>query len=260
MVPTSTTADSLPNDTSEELFFFFLRNQKGWLTCDITADHTPQIHRLYINYPSKPETGRGDPVSSVYCATKFYEKGVRFEETKEGRFDEIKFKKWELLGKCQCLISWLLIFLPCLKCIPCLEPMRSLLYLPSFVADNRTEELFRNIMALEQCHYPLEACLCNYMVLLDHLINTSEDVELLVDKGIIVNGQGSYQEVANMVNRIALEIVEENSYYGDVAKKLKNHYKNGCNRNIGYVKSTYFSNLCNCCWSYNLGIQSLGFC
>ena len=27
-------------------FFFFIQNQKGWLTCVITADHTPQIHRL----------------------------------------------------------------------------------------------------------------------------------------------------------------------------------------------------------------------
>ena len=59
------------------------------------------------------------------------------------------------------------------------------------------------------------------MVLLDHLINTSEDVELLVDEGIIVNALGSYQEVANMVNKIALEIVEENSCYADVAKKLR---------------------------------------
>ena len=108
----------------------------------------------YIYYPSKPETGRGDPFSYVYSATKLYEKGVRFEETKEGRFDKIKFKKWETLGTCQCLISWLLIFLPCLKCIPCLEPMQSLLYLSSFVAaDNRTEELFRNIVALKYYSY-----------------------------------------------------------------------------------------------------------
>ena len=85
--------------------------------------------------------------------------------------------------------------------------MQSILYLPSFVADNRSEYLFRNIMALEQLYYPSEAYLCNYMVLLDHLINTSEDVELLVEKGIIVNALGSYQEVANMVNKIALEIV-----------------------------------------------------
>ncbi|XP_030963872.1 uncharacterized protein LOC115985036 [Quercus lobata] len=108
---------------------------------------------------------------------------------------------------------------------------------------NRTEDLFRNIMALEQCHYPLKAYLCNYMVLLDHLINTSEDVELLADNGIIVNALGSYEVVATMVNRIAVEIVEENSCYSDVAKDLKNHYRKGCNRNIGYLKSPYFSNL-----------------
>ena len=197
----------------------------------------------YIYYPSELNNG-GDAVSYVYSATKLYEVGVRFKETKDGRLDKINFKEWKPLGKCQCFnFSWLLIFLPCLKCFSCLEPMQTLLYLPSFVADNRTEDLFRNIMALEQCHYPLEAYLCNYMVLLDHLINTSEDVELLVDEGIIVNALGSYQEVANMVNKIALEIVEENSCYGDVAKKLKKHYHKACNRNIGYLKSTYFSNL-----------------
>ena len=197
----------------------------------------------YIYYPSELNNG-GDAVSYVYSATKLYETGVRFKVIEEGRFDEIKLEKWKLLGKCQCFnFSWLLIFIPCLKCFTCLEPMQSLLYLPSFVADNRTEDLYRNIMALEQCHYPFEAYLCNYMVLLDHLINTSEDVELLADKGIIVNSLGSYEVVATMVNRIAVEIVEENSCYSDVAKNLKNHYQKGCNRNIGYLKSTYFSNL-----------------
>ena len=190
---------------------------------------------------------------------------MRFKEIEEGRFDNIKLEKWKTLGKCQCFnFSWLLIFLPCLKCLTCLEHMQSLLYLPSFAADNRTEDLFRNIMALEQCHYPLKAYLCNYMVLLDHLINTSEDVELLADNGIIVNALGSYEVVATMVNKIAFEIVEENSCYSDVAKDLKNHYRKGCNRNIGYLKSTYqflqsLESYCNRCWSYNLGIHSLGF-
>ena len=102
------------------------------------------------------------------------------------------------------------------------------------------------------------------MVLLDHLINTSEDVELLADNRIIVNALGSYEVVATMVNKIAFEIVEENSCYSDVAKDLKNHYRKGCNRNIGYLKSTYqflqsLESYCNRCWSYNLGIHSLGF-
>ncbi|KAM3685476.1 hypothetical protein ACB094_11G122700 [Castanea mollissima] len=199
----------------------------------------------YIYYPSPSKLPTGDAVSYVYSATKLYEAGVRFKVIEgEGGFDKIKLKKWKPLGKCQCFnFSWLLIFIPCLKCFTCLEPTQSLLYLPSFVADNRTEELYRNIMALEQCHYPLEAYLCNYMVLLDHLINTGEDVELLADKGIIVNALGSYEVVAAMVNRIAVEIVEENSCYSDVAENLQIHYEKGCNRSIGYLKSTYFSNL-----------------
>ena len=224
-----------------EYFWKYLFSAEKQKPPEKKVKHLTDLIR-YIYYPSVLTTG--DAVSYVYSATKLYETGVRFKVIEEGRFDEIKLEKWKLLGKCQCFnFSWLLIFIPCLKCFTCLEPMQSLLYLPSFVADNRTEDLYRNIMALEQCHYPFEAYLCNYMVLLDHLINTSEDVELLADKGIIVNALGSYEVVATMVNRIAVEIVEENSCYSDVAKNLKNHYQKGCNRNIGYLKSTYFSNL-----------------
>lgn len=224
-----------------EYFWKYLFSTEKQRPTEKKVKHFTDLIR-YIFYPSELQTG--EAVSYVYSATKLYETGVRFKAIEEGRFDKIKLEKWKPLGKCQCFnFSWLLIFLPCLKCFTCLEPMQSLLYLPSFVADNRTEDLFRNIMALEQCHYPLKAYLCNYMVLLDHLINTSEDVELLADKGIIVNALGSYEVVATMVNKIAVEIVEENSCYSNVAKDLKKHYRKGCNRNIGYLKSTYFSNL-----------------
>ena len=44
------------------------------------------------------------------------------------------------------------------------------------------------------------AYICNYFVLLDDLINTREDVEFFVEKGIIVNALGSNKAVAIMVN------------------------------------------------------------
>ena len=46
-----------------------------------------------------------------------------------------------------------------------------------------------------------------------------------------------------MVNKLGLEIVEENSCYTDLAEDLKNHYAQCCNHNMGYLRSTYFSNL-----------------
>lgn len=59
----------------------------------------------------------------------------------------------------------------------------------SFVVDEGTNGLFQNLMslALEQCHYPSESyiCKCNYIVLLDYLVNSAEDVELLVEKRLL---------------------------------------------------------------------------
>ena len=41
---------------------------------------------------------------------------------------------------------------------------------PTLEVHDKTEGIFRNLMALEQCHYPFEAYICNYMALLDFLI------------------------------------------------------------------------------------------
>lgn len=57
------------------------------------------------------------------------------------------------------------------------------LTMPCFVADNKTEKIMRNIMALEQFRYPLEPYICNYIAFLGFLIKTDQDVDLLVKKG-----------------------------------------------------------------------------
>ena len=73
---------------------------------------------------------------------------------------------------------------------PCLVNTKTFLEVPHLEIHDEIEGIFKNLMALEQCHYPFEAYICNYMVLKDFLINTREDVELLVEKGIIVNKLG----------------------------------------------------------------------
>ncbi|KAG2381176.1 UPF0481 protein [Vigna angularis] len=63
------------------------------------------------------------------------------------------------------------------------------------------ECLFRNLIAFEQCHYPDETnYICNYVSLIDSLIHTQLDVELLVEKEVIVHELGSHKEVASLVN------------------------------------------------------------
>ena len=100
-----------------------------------------------------------------------------------------------------------------------MEDTQTILYVPQFLVEDKTESLFRNLMALEQCHYPYEAYICNYICLLDSLINTREDVELLVDKKIIINMLGSNEAIATMVNKLGLEIVETSSCYFGLAQE-----------------------------------------
>lgn len=38
-------------------------------------------------------------------------------------------------------------------------------------------------MALEQCHYPRNILVTNYILFLDYLIESEEDVDLLIKKG-----------------------------------------------------------------------------
>uniref|UniRef100_A0A2N9H9K3 Uncharacterized protein n=1 Tax=Fagus sylvatica TaxID=28930 RepID=A0A2N9H9K3_FAGSY len=144
------------------------------------------------------------------------------------------------ITKCFLTLAWNYFFPDDKKITIEKERMRTCLVVPRFVVDYKTEDLFRNLMALEQCHYPSHAYICNYILLLDFLINTKEDVELLVEKKILVNWLGSNEAVATMVNKLGQEIVEKNSCYHEIATKLNGHYDNCWNHNMASLKDSIF--------------------
>ena len=202
----------------------------------------------YPYYPSKACTGADDDlIENLHNAKKLYEAGVVFKKPDEGKLVkllDIEFKKGYLPNICPCFTcSWLLHCLPDLKWFQCLENTETILEVPCFEVHDETEGIFRNLMALEQCHYPKQAYICNYIVLLDHLINTRDDVEFLVEKGIIVNALGSNKAVASMVNKLALEITEKNTCYKHLADQINKFYKNYWNRNMGSLGTVYFRDI-----------------
>ena len=181
--------------------------------------HFTDLQR-YFYIPPNLKTGK--IIEHLHSATKLDSAGLKFQVCKENQAErfllDIQVKKpnpSEIFPRFNC--SWLLPCLPCLKCFWCLDCLQTRLVVPRFVINHGTEDLFRNLMALEQCHYPFEAYICNYIVLLDFLINTREDAELLVEKKIIAHSLGSYKAVAQMVNKLGHEIAEKNSCYHDVA-------------------------------------------
>nr|XP_023915583.1 UPF0481 protein At3g47200-like [Quercus suber] len=75
------------------------------------------------------------------------------------------------------------------------------------------------------------------------IFQNKEDVELLVDKRIIVNSLGSNEAVADMVNKLCLEIVEVRSYYSHIAGNLNKHYDSPWKQNMASLKNVYFRDI-----------------
>ncbi|XP_013688834.1 uncharacterized protein LOC106392572 [Brassica napus] len=120
---------------------------------------------------------------------------------------------------------------------------RGVLTMPCFTARGHTERLWRNIMALEQCHYTYAAYVCHYITFLDFLIDTEQDVELLVNKGVIKNLLGHSESVVEMVNKMCLGLADNGSYYYDIAERLNKYYDNRLNRSLATLRRVYFKDL-----------------
>ncbi|XP_044482190.1 UPF0481 protein At3g47200-like [Mangifera indica] len=166
-------------------------------------------------------------IHDLPCAVKLHESGVKFKKIhiggEQSLFD-IKFDKRKQL-------------------IPFFEVHE--LQMPQLLVDEGTQRLFENIIALEQCLYPEDTQVCNYVELMTYLINTKEDMDLLVEKEIISNKLGDNVLVANMFNK--LNVLQRPSSYYHVYAQLKRHYDNPWNRvkvnlKIGTLKRVYFNN------------------
>ena len=119
--------------------------------------------------------------------------------------------------------------------------MQPVLELQSFLVGDATECVIRNLMAFEQRHHPGETYICNYIVLLDHLINTAEDVDLLVEKKVLVNWLGNNKAVATLINKLCIQIVEGNqSCYYELSERIHGHYSSYWSKLMATLTHEYF--------------------
>ncbi|KAK7850352.1 upf0481 protein, partial [Quercus suber] len=86
--------------------------------------------------------------------------------------------------------------------------------------------LIRNIIALEQSRYVWHPFVTDFFVMLDFLIDNSKDVDLLCDKGILINYLGDSDVAALVVNSLNTNIlwVNGNPKYLQICKDLNSFY------------------------------------
>jgi hypothetical protein len=126
------------------------------------------------------------------------------------------------------------------NCLLDLDYKKGVLKTPHFTLDNATELYARNLMALEQCHYPNKAYVTDYFILLDFLINTEKYVDLLSQKGIVANGLGDND--ATFINNLGTGIIYStmSSKYYNLCKDLKEFHEDPSHGWLASLKWEYF--------------------
>jgi hypothetical protein len=129
------------------------------------------------------------------------------------------------------------------KCLLNITFEKGVLKIPHLEVDYHFERAVRNIMALEQCLYQNEAYVCSYIKFMDHLIDSPEDVGLLVGKKIITHRLGNHAAVSCMINMLCLNINDPYTYYDDICEKMNAHCDNLWNRMKATLELVYFAHV-----------------
>ncbi|XP_052108015.1 UPF0481 protein At3g47200-like [Arachis duranensis] len=162
------------------------------------------------------ECSREAQVTHLYTATQLREAGVKFEVNKASN----------------CLLD--------------LQLSGHTLRIPFIRVEDSTEEVLRNLLAFEQCHCIYKSYLTDYILIIDFLIDTDKDVDLLIKNGIIENRLGDSIAVAKMFNGLAVNILTSglNEKYSCILKGLNDFCEKPWNRKVATLKRDY----CNTPW------------
>ncbi|KAF8399252.1 hypothetical protein HHK36_015117 [Tetracentron sinense] len=113
---------------------------------------------------------------------------------------------------------------------------------PLFI-EGRTEPFFRNLIALEQCHYPTFAHVTCYAVFMDYLINIPKDAGLLIHHEIIENYLGDREEISRFINNLFKDIAsdDQSSYFSGDYARLNAYCKMHRHKWMTSLRRDYFS-------------------
>lgn len=124
-----------------------------------------------------------------------------------------------------------------------LQFIDGILEIPHIRVSEMTEAFFRNLIAFEQCHCKV-SYISDYIVIMDILINTAHDVELLVKCGIMKNMLANNLEAAMLFNNLAKEVLFDSNVfsYSLLCEDLNDYCKVRWHKWQAILKHNYFNN------------------
>lgn len=157
-----------------------LQNKVGNMINEVLGSEVRHFVDLlrFCHLPSAPRSFPKNPVvgMKIKCAAELQESGMSFLN---GSRDHVLDIRYSTTG---------------------------MLEIPKISVGKTSECLLRNLIALERCHYPLETPITDYVFFLDKLINTTKDVDILVQNDIIQNWMGESSDVAALFSSLGAQI------------------------------------------------------
>ncbi|KAI4332492.1 hypothetical protein L6164_017396 [Bauhinia variegata] len=177
-------------------FFEYFKKQE--LVPNFTTCHFTDLLRTFHLQNPSPNRKSVTGVEPIPTATAFGEAGGKFK-TNESK----------------CILDW--------------QFSRVCFTIPNIELDNTTQILFRNMVALKQCHYPDCGYMTDYVWAMDFIINTVEYVDILNKNGILIRLLGDDDAVAKMFNSLATNVLKEdfNSQHLGLFKEMNAFYNDG---------------------------------
>ncbi|PRQ54226.1 hypothetical protein RchiOBHm_Chr2g0175171 [Rosa chinensis] len=111
--------------------------------------------------------------------------------------------------------------------------------IPPLAIDESTGPLFRNLMAFEQCYHSCKHNITSYAVLMDSLIDTNKDVDLLCEEEILANWL-SADDASKFFNDLYTDTTVIDFVYKDLCKSVCEYHKAPCNKWREKLKRDYF--------------------
>lgn len=121
---------------------------------------------------------------------------------------------------------------------------KGVIEMPTISLDDFMASFLLNCVAYEQAHSGRSKHVTTYVILLDCLIKTSEDVEYMSDHNIVENYFGTDDEVAKFVNKMGKGLVldVEMCHLGSFFMEVKEYYYKSWHVQWAYLTYPYFKN------------------
>ncbi|KAE9447685.1 hypothetical protein C3L33_20417, partial [Rhododendron williamsianum] len=111
--------------------------------------------------------------------------------------------------------------------------------IPPLSIHDSTESYLRNLIALEHSCPGVSRHVSSYAGVMDTLVNTDKDIQVLEKAGVLRNHLGATQDATDLFNNLCKEIVF-GDYFLDTCSKATEYSKRFWPKNMAHVRRTYF--------------------